>query len=329
MTQKNPTPGDRKVFTVASGVLTVAAPPALEKLVNLTIGRLESPHTKRAYMNALMHFFAWCGPRILSWETVNAYRVHMMENGTKGPTFNLRLVAIRKLCETAFLAKDLSLDDYERIKRVQGQKKQDAKTGTWLTLEELQRLLDAPTDPRDKALIATLMGAGLRRDEICTIRVESFRRVRTVWALADLTGKGKKLRNVPIAQWCATLIQQWLAHSSLLPTHYLFPRLSRRGTITNIPMTGQNVYRIVRKYASPLGFDIAPHDLRRSFARIAEESGANLRQISLSLGHNSVTTTEIYLGRNQEFTENAPGPRIKLQSSQQPSAIIPEGEDPQ
>lgn len=314
-----------EIIPTSAALTPISPPPTLQKIVNLTIGRLESPHTKRVYMTALMNFFGWCGlARELSWETVNAYRTWMLDTGVAGPTMNLRLVAVRKLCETAFLAKDLPLEDYERIKRVQGAKKQDAKIGTWLTLEQLQQLLNAPTEPRDKALLAVLMGAGLRRDEICTIRVESFRKVRATWALADLIGKGGKRRSVPIADWCAILIEQWLIHATLPPDSFLFPRFSQRGTITSKPMTGQNVYRIVLKYSIPLGFDIAPHDLRRSFARIAEESGANLRQVSLSLGHASISTTEIYLGRNQEFTKDAPGPRIILQPHTTPDTI-PEG----
>ncbi len=212
----------------STSLVPVRPPTDLERIVNLTIGRLDSENSKRVYTTALMNFFTWSGPdRALSWETVNAYRSQMIEAGTAGPTLNLRLSAVRKLCETAFLAKDLPLDDYERVRRVKGVKKQEAKIGTWLTKEELQKLLDSPTEPRDKALLGVLMGAGLRRDELCTIKVESFRKIKGVWALADLRGKGNKSRSVPIGDWCAVLIQRWLDKAALPLTAPLFPRFSQ------------------------------------------------------------------------------------------------------
>jgi len=57
-------------------------------------------------------------------------------------------------------------------------------------------------------------------------------------------------------------------------------------------MTAQAVYDVVKKYAALCGFDLAAHDTRRTYAKLAEQGGADLRQISLSLGHASIKTTE-------------------------------------
>jgi site-specific recombinase XerD len=76
-------------------------------------------------------------------------------------------------------------------------------------------------------------------------------------------------------------------------------------------MTSQAVYEIVKTYGCRLSFAIAPHDLRRTFAKLAHTSGAAVEQIQYSLGHGSLTTTERYLGLKQDL-KNSPGDRIQL-----------------
>lgn len=70
-------------------------------------------------------------------------------------------------------------------------------------------------------------------------------------------------------------------------------------------LTPQAVFSVVASYAGQVGLAIAPHDLRRTFAKLARNGGADLKQIQLSLGHASVKTTEVYLGEEQNLT-NAP-----------------------
>ena len=67
-------------------------------------------------------------------------------------------------------------------------------------------------------------------------------------------------------------------------------------------MTSQAVFDVVAEYAKPLGIDVKPHDLRRTFAQLAHKGDAPLEQIQLSLGHASVQTTERYLGVKQDLT---------------------------
>jgi len=76
-------------------------------------------------------------------------------------------------------------------------------------------------------------------------------------------------------------------------------------------MTAQAVYDVVKKYAALCGFDLAAHDTRRTYAKLAEQGGADLRQISLSLGHASIKTTERYLGTEQNLVD-APCDRLGL-----------------
>jgi site-specific recombinase XerD len=76
-------------------------------------------------------------------------------------------------------------------------------------------------------------------------------------------------------------------------------------------MTAQSIFESVKVYADRLKLTIAPHDLRRTFAKLAHKGGSDLQQIQLTLGHTSVQTTERYLGEEQSLTD-APGDRLGL-----------------
>jgi integrase/recombinase XerD len=77
-------------------------------------------------------------------------------------------------------------------------------------------------------------------------------------------------------------------------------------------LSEQAFYNLVVEYAAALGFtQLAPHDLRRTFAKLAHKGGSGLEQIQLSLGHGSIQTTERYLGVEQDLTD-APCDRLGL-----------------
>lgn len=97
---------------------------------------------------------------------------------------------------------------------------------------------------------------------------------------------------------------------------HVFRSMNRHGSITGEQMTPQAIRDVVVEYAGRRSFDrIAPHDLRRTFAKLAHKGGAGVDQIQLSLGHSSMQTTESYLGVEQDLTD-APCDRlgVKLKS---------------
>ncbi len=92
----------------------------------------------------------------------------------------------------------------------------------------------------------------------------------------------------------------------------IFRPINKGGRITGERMTAQAIYNLVAQYARALGFGkIAPHDLRRSFAKLAHKGGSGIDQIQISLGHGSIQTTERYLGVEQDLTD-APCDRLGL-----------------
>ena len=91
----------------------------------------------------------------------------------------------------------------------------------------------------------------------------------------------------------------------------VFRPIHKGGWISGESMTPQAIYNVVGEYAGDLGFSLAAHDLRRTFAKLAYKGGSGLDQIQLSLGHASIQTTERYLGVQQDL-HDAPGDRLGL-----------------
>ena len=168
-----------------------------------------------------------------------------------------------------------------------------------LSLKEIDNLISAidlstPEGERNRAIIETLYGCGLRVSELINLRIsdlyfnEDFIKV---------TGKGDKQRLIPINSYTKKYINIYLQHvrkRQKVDKNYsdiLF--LNRRGK----KLTRVMIFHIIKKLSRVAGIkkNISPHSLRHSFATHLLENGADLRSIQLLLGHESITTTEIYL----------------------------------
>lgn len=181
------------------------------------------------------------------------------------------------------------------------EKSKGTKAHTWLTKTEVKRLLTLPDvrtvmGQRDRLVLALLVGAGLRRQEAVTLRWQNVvtagdRRVLNV------EGKGQKGRVVPISAALARMLDDWREITAGDGEDFVL-RSVRKGTgRIGQSLTGTAVYQLVQQYGAALGkTDLQPHDLRRTYARIGYDSGVDIGQISLLLGHASVSTTQRYLG---------------------------------
>jgi len=106
-------------------------------------------------------------------------------------------------------------------------------------------------------------------------------------------------------------LDPWLGQAKI-SSGRVFRSVTKADKLSGQKMTDQAVYEVVKTYASRLGMPIAPHDLRRTFAKLAHAGKARVEQIQFSLGHGSLTTTERYLGLEQDLVD-APGDRIHLE----------------
>jgi integrase/recombinase XerD len=168
-----------------------------------------------------------------------------------------------------------------------------------LSIDEIDRLVGAidlttAEGERNRAIIETVYGCGLRVSELINLHLsdlffdEGFIKV---------TGKGDKQRLVPISAYTQKFIHIYInhvrLHQKISPAHQDILFLNRRGKKLSRVM----IFHIIKKLTEKAGIqkNISPHSLRHSFATHLLENGADLRSIQLLLGHESITTTEIYL----------------------------------
>lgn len=282
------------------------------RIKSLVLDSVTSPHSKRAYEQALDAFERWCADTHVSGfnkATVQAYRATLEASGLAASSINIRLSAIRKLAgeaaDNGLLAPELEA----AIARVRGAKRHGVSAGKWLTLDEAERLLDLPDvstnkGKRDRVLLALLVGCGLRRQELAGLRIEDIQQRDGRWCIVDLAGKGNRIRTVPMPSWAKAAVDEWLIAARFI-NGLVLGAVNNGDRITGQGMSAQSVYEVVEAYGRKLGASLAPHDVRRTFAKLAHKGGAPLEQIQIALGHASIQTTERYLGVEQDLTNAA------------------------
>ena len=284
---------------------------ALERIKALVLDSLPSAESKRAYRQALNDFFNWCGAEAVDGftkATVNAYRANLEARRLSSSTINQRLCAIRKLATEAADNGFMSPELASAISRVKGAKQSGIRSGQWLTREQAESLISAPNPAtmkgkRDRALLAVLIGCGLRRKEATTLTVEHIQLRDSRWVIVDLIGKGGRVRTVPMPTWAKSAMDLWTAAAGI-DNGLVFRAITKGGRVTGESMTARGVFEVVKEFGCKIGTpNLAPHDLRRTFAKLAHKGRAALEQIQLSLGHASITTTERYLGVRQDLTD--------------------------
>jgi site-specific recombinase XerD len=296
-------------------------------LIDLVVQALDSPHSRRAYSRALIHFLDWYEERGrpgFSKATVNAYRDELLRTGQSRSSVNQALSAIRKLAAEAADNELLPPTLAYGVERVKGVKQQGVRAGNWLTKEQAESLVNNPVARwrrgeipplkalRDQAILALMVGAGLRRSEVATLTVAHVQQRDGRWAIMDLVGKGRRVRSIGLPAWAKLALDRWTAAAGISGGR-LFRALnkdgrlagrvrSKGGFVADGNLTPQAIYHIVAESAVAAGYTnrkgepaLAAHDLRRTAAALALKGGADLRQIQQMLGHASITTTERYL----------------------------------
>lgn len=199
---------------------------------------------------------------------------------------------------------------------VKGVRREGRRTGNWLTRDEAQQWLNAPDartrkGKRDRALLAVLIGCGLRRAEAAALSFEHVRQRDGRWVLVDVVGKRDKVRSAPMPGWAKVAIDAW-SEASGVREGRVFRAVNKGDWVVGGWVTAQAIYNTIVGYAEELEKKgVAPHDLRRTFAKLAHKGVAPIDQIQLSLGHESIQTTEEYLGVEQDLT-NAPCDHLGL-----------------
>jgi site-specific recombinase XerD len=288
---------------------TILRLPDLDQAKSAVLNSLSSRDAQRGYRHATDEFIEWyCSEPRLSFSrtVVVRYRLHLESRKLAPGTVNLRLGAVRRLAYEATDCGLLSPDLAAGIRRVKGVKKLGMRLGNWLTAEQGEALWQSPDTERlkgkrDRALLAVLLACGLRRHEAVELNFSHLQHREQHWAIVDLIGKAGHIRTVPMPDWVKQILDVWLTGAGITSGR-LFRRVNRAGRVWGESMTEKVVWHVVREFAAKAAIDkLAPHDLRRTCARLCHSAGGELEQIQFLLGHVSIQTTERYLGCKQRI----------------------------
>src|SRR5262245_32458686 len=205
-------------------LVVVEQPAEWERLKALVLDSVSSPITKRVYNMALNEFLAWFrqAPRSgFTKATVSAWRVSLEERRLGSSSIIIRMSAIRKLAAEAadngLLAPELAAG----IARVKSAKSVGFRTGNWLSARQAQTLLNAPDITtlrglRDRAIIAVLLGCGLRRSEVASLIFGHVQQRDGRWCIVDMMGKHRRVRTTPMPAWVKVAIDAWTSAAGIV-----------------------------------------------------------------------------------------------------------------
>ena len=171
--------------------------PDLEHVKSAVLVSLRSPESQRSYRRSIEDFVCWyCSEPRLSFNktVVTRYRIHLEDKLLAPGTINVRLAAVRRLAYEAADTGLLSPNLAPGIRRVKGAKKLGMRIGNWLTVDEARSLWQLPNmhtvkGKRDRAILAVLLGCGLRRKELIDPTFDHIQRREDHWPLLASSGK--------------------------------------------------------------------------------------------------------------------------------------------
>jgi site-specific recombinase XerD len=276
-------------------------PPEIKWFANLA-----NKATRRAYENALKDFRHFAGIanveafRSVTRAHVIAWREDLVQRRLNGTTIRHRLAALSSLFE--YLC-DKNAVTYNPVRGVKRPPTQSCLGRTpALSDEQARQLLDAPDQcsvrgKRDRAILATLLYHGLRRDELCKITVKEFGIQRDGIRHLEVYGKGGTTRYVPLHRAAIAAVSDYLAvagHGQQDAGALFRPLRDKRLDGTQKAITPDAIYKIVRGYSRALGFEIGAHALRATAATNALEHHADIAVVQEWMGHANIGTTRIY-----------------------------------
>jgi integrase/recombinase XerD len=283
--------------------------------------RRASPHTITAYRDTLRLMLGFAAQRTgtppcrldiadLDAPVISAFLDHLeRDRGNTIRSRNARLAAIHSLFGFAALRHPEHAADIARVLAIPP-KRADQTIVTFLTTPEAEALLAAPdratrTGRRDHAWILLAVQTGLRASELTALTCRDVH--LGTGAYVACHGKGRKDRITPLTPATVTTLQAWLAEHGGTPDDPLFT------TIRGGPMSRDALQQRLTLYATAAGEtcptlaskNVTPHVLRHSAAMALLHAGVDITVIALWLGHESVTTTQIYLQADMALKQQA------------------------
>ncbi|TVQ49018.1 MAG: site-specific tyrosine recombinase XerD [Saprospirales bacterium] len=265
-----------------------------------------SKNTLASYQSDLECFAEFCterepplGLRDLETIHIEEFLAHLYDRKLKASSQARHLSSLKAFFRYTMLEEIINQDPADKI---QGPKL-ERKLPEVLSVDEVNLLMDSidlslPNGARNRALLETMYSCGLRVSELCDLQISNL---HLEIELIKVRGKGNKERWVPISQLAIKHLNNYINYSrrtgKIVDEDIVF--LNIRGK----RLSRQSIFLILKKYADNAGIkkNISPHTLRHSFATHLLKGGADLKAIQDMLGHESITTTEIYAHIDQDF----------------------------
>jgi len=290
-----------RLLTAAEFQRLAEVPPEVEWFANI-----RNASTRRAYENAIKDFMLFAGIkrpeefRTVTRAHVIAWRDDLGDRTLTGTTIRHRLAALSSLFQYLCDTNAVTHNPVKGVKRP----KNESEVGKTPALGDAQarKLLVAPDEKslkgiRDRAILATLLYHALRREELCKLKVKDFKHERRGVAHLKVSGKGEKIRYVPLHPAASGLILEYLSaagHGSDDQGALFRPLRNNRTVRLDRAITPDGIYKLVRKYSAALGFEIGAHALRATAATNALDHEADIAKVQEWLGHANISTTRIY-----------------------------------
>ncbi len=278
------------------------------RLKETVLRSVVSVHSKRNYAKALDELQAFCLDREvpLSRALLLEFRAAMLERNLSPSTINVKLSAIRSLIGEARRAGVLEAEEASQMTDIPNVRQQGTRLGNWLTREQAKELLAVPDrstlkGKRDYVILSLLVGCALRRRELASLYIEDIQMREGRWVMADLRGKGNRIRTVAVPVWVKQGVNAWLI-AAKIEEGRLLRAVSKGGKLKGEGLSDWAIWSVVEQSAKQIGIErFGAHDLRRTCAKLCRKAGGDLEQIKFLLGHSSIQTTERYLGSEQEI----------------------------
>jgi site-specific recombinase XerD len=258
-----------------------------------------SSQTIRAYLFAVKDFATYFGkrPDLLRQEHLRQYQLHLLNDRKLNvDTIVGRIAALR-----FFFGKVLRRP-YRELDLVYP--KRQERLPVILSEEEVARLIESAATSYHRVILMTLYAAGLRREELCRLKVTDVDSQRMVIHVRQ--GKGHKDRDVTLSPRLLDVLRDYWKWRK--PKTYLFP--SYHNKRREQPISSRTVYYAVREAARRAGIQkkVYPHLLRHSWATHLLERGTDLKTIQIQLGHFDLEATTIYLHLSQRHLQSIHNP---------------------
>jgi integrase len=248
----------------------------------------------------------------LNYAAVAKVRAALLDDGYAVSSVNMTLSALRGVAQTAFNLNCMDAEALARIRSVKRVSGDIQRKGRALDKQEIRALIQAAKQHpqpvrrcRDAAIVLTLCGTGLRAGEL----VKLERRDYDNGILTVRQGKGRKYREIHVADAVDKAIHAWLKVSANEADSVLFSRIQRNGKVTNQPLTTTGLTGILEQLQQSSGIArFTPHDMRRTFITRLLEQGVDINTVRQLAGHSDISTTTRYDCR---------GECMKISASQQ------------